>query len=151
MINVLKRKLELEGTEYQQLLYILHFLIVTELNIHQYFKGSLESDVERNKPFGMALYSSLKKWNIGQPPGKVWMDMEKMYLLFTKNSPFTGVAIAETLDLIRTFDEYTVGVENEIVNHLKQEFQYTHVRFNINFQDVDKIVEKTERKYRKYD
>ena len=151
MINVLKRKLKPEGTEYQQLLYILHFLIVTELNIHQYFKGSLESDVERNKPFGMALYSSLKKWNIGQPPGKVWMDMEKMYLLFTKNSPFTGVAIAETLDLIRTFDEYTVGVEDEVLNHLKQEFQYTHVRFNINFQDVDKIVEKTERKYRKYD
>ena len=151
MINVLKRKLEPEGTEYQQLLYILHFLIVTELNIHQYFKGSLESDVERNKPFGMALYSSLKKWNIGQPPGKVWMDMEKMYLLFTKNSPFTGVAIAETLDLIRTFDEYTVGVEDEVLNHLKQEFQYTHVRFDINFQDVDKIVEKTERKYRKYD
>ena len=151
MINVLKRELEPEGTEYQQLLYILHFLIVTELNIHQYFKGSLESDIERNKPFGMALYSSLKKWNIGQPPGKVWLDMEKMYLLFTKYSPFTSVAIAETLDLIRTFDEYTVGVENEIVNHLKQEFQYTHVRFNINFQDVDKIVEKTERKYRKYD
>ena len=151
MINVLKRKLKPEGTEYQQLLYILHFLIVTELNIHQYFKGSLESDVERKKPFGMALYSSLKKWNIGQPPGKVWRDMEKMYLLFTKNSPFTGVAIAETLDLIRTFDEYTVGVEDEVLNHLKQEFQYTHVRFNINFQDVDKIVEKTERKYRKYD
>ena len=147
MINVLKRKLEPEGTEYQQLLYILHFLIVTELNIHQYFKGSLESDIERNKPFGMALYSSLKKWNIGQPPGKVWMDMEKMYLLFTKNSPFTGVAIAETLDLIRTFDEYTVGVENEIVNHLKQEFQNTHVRFNINLQDAGKIVERRERKY----
>ena len=147
MINVLKRKLKPEGTEYQQLLYILHFLIVTELNIHQYFKGSLESDVERNKPFGMALYSSLKKWNIGQPPGKVWMDMEMMYLLFTKNSPFTGVAIAETLDLIRTFDEYTVGVENEIVNHLKQEFQNTHVRFNINLQDAGKIVERRERKY----
>jgi len=147
MINVLKRELEPEGTEYQQLLYILHFLIVTELNIHQYFKGSLESDIERNKPFGMALYSSLKKWNIGQPPGKVWMDMEKMYLLFTKNSPFTGVAIAETLDLIRTFDEYTVGVENEIVNHLKQEFQNTHVRFNINLQDAGKIVERRERKY----
>ena len=151
MINVLKRKLKPEGTEYQQLLYILHFLILTELNIHQYFKGSLESDVERNKPFGMALYSSLKRWNIGQPPGRVWGDMEVMYLLFTKNSPFTGVAIAETLDLIRTFDEYTVGVEDEVLNHLKQEFQYTHVRFNINFQDVDKIVEKTERKYQKYD
>ena len=147
MINVLKRKLEPEGTEYQQLLYILHFLIVTELNIHQYFKGSLESDVERNKPFGMALYSSLKRWGIGQPPGRVWRDMEVMYLLFTKNSPFTGVAIAETLDLIRTFDEYTVGVENEIVNHLKQEFQNTHVRFNINLQDAGKIVERRERKY----
>ena len=73
--------------------------------------------------------------------------MEVMYLLFTKNSPFTGVAIAETLDLIRTFDEYTVGVENEIVNHLKQAFQNTHVRFNINLQDAGKIVERRERKY----
>ena len=142
MINVLKRKLEPEGTEYQQLLYILHFLIVTELNIHQYFKGSLESDVEINKPFGMALYSSLKKWNIGQPPGKVWMDMEKMYLLFTKYSPFTSVAIAETLDLIRTFEEYTVGVENEIVNHLKQEFQNNNLRFDINLQDIEKNKQK---------
>ena len=79
-------------------------------------------------------------------------DMEVMYLLFTENSPFTGVAIAETLDLIRTFDEYTVGVEDEVVNHLKQEFQYTiMLRFDINLQDVDKIVEKTERKYRKCD
>ena len=147
MINVLKRKLKPEGTEYQQLLYILHFLILTELNIHQYFKGSLESDFEENKQEGMALYSSLKRWDIGQPPGRVWGDMEVMYLLFTENSPFTGVAIAETLDLIRTFDEYTVGIENDIVNHLKQEFQNTHVRFNINLQDVEKIVEKTERKY----
>ena len=147
MINVLKRKLKPEGTEYQQLLYILHFLILTELNIHQYFKGSLESDFEENKQEGMALYSSLKRWGIGQPPGRVWGDMEVMYLLFTENSPFTGVAIAETLDLIRTFDEYTVGVENEIVNHLKQEFQNTHVRFNINLQDAGKIVERRERKY----
>jgi len=142
MINVLKRELEPEGTEYQQLLYILHFLIVTELNIHQYFKGSLESDIERNKPFGMALYSSLKKWNIGQPPGKVWLDMEKMYLLFTKYSPFTSVAIAETLDLIRTFEEYTVGVENEIVNYLKQEFQNNNLRFDINLQDIEKNKQK---------
>ena len=147
MINVLKRKLKPEGTEYQQLLYILHFLILTELNIHQYFKGSLESDFEENKQEGMALYSSLKRWGIGQPPGRVWGDMEVMYLLFTENSPFTGVAIAETLDLIRTFDEYTVGVENEIVNHLKQEFQNSHVRFNINLQDAGKIVERRERKY----
>jgi hypothetical protein len=147
MINVLKRKLKPEGTEYQQLLYILHFLILTELNIHQYFKGFLESDFEENKQEGMALYSSLKRWGIGQPPGKVFGGMEVMYSLFPENSPFTGVAIAETLDLIRTFDEYTVGVENEIVNHLKQEFQNTHVRFNINLQDVGKIVEIGERKY----
>jgi len=142
MINVLKRKLKPEGTEYQQLLYILHFLIVTELNIHQYFKGSLESDVEENKPFGMALYSSLRRWNIGQPPGRVWGDMEVMYLLFPENSPFTGVAIAETLDLIRTFEEYTVGVENEIVNHLKQEFQNNNLRFDINLQDIEKNKQK---------
>ena len=138
MINVLKRKLKPEGTEYQQLLYILHFLILTELNIHQYFKGSLESDFEENKQEGMALYSSLKRWDIGQPPGRVWGDMEVMYLLFTENSPFTGVAIAETLDLIRTFDEYTVGVENEIVNDLKHNFQNTDIRFDINLQDLQK-------------
>ena len=72
MINVLKRKLEPEGTEYQQLLYILQFLIVTELNIHQYFKGYLESDVEENKPFGMALYSSLGRWGKVHSLAKVW-------------------------------------------------------------------------------
>ena len=138
MINVIKRKLKPEGTEYQQLLYILHFLIVTELNIHQYFKGSLESDVEENKPLGLALYSSLKRWRIGQPPERVWGGMEEMYSLFPKNSPFTIVAITETLDLMRTFDEYTVGVENEVVNHLKQEFQNTHIRFDINLQDLQK-------------
>jgi len=142
MINVIKQKLKPEGTEYQQLLYILHFLILTELNIHQYFQGSLvfsnHSDPEENKPFGLALFSSLKKWGIGQPPGRVWGDMEVMYSLFTENSPFTGVAIGETLDLIRTFDEYTVGVENEIVNHLKLEFQKTNVRFDINLQDLEK-------------
>ena len=138
MINVLKRKLKPEGTEYQQLLYILQFLIVTELNIHQYFKGYLESDVEENKPFGMALYSSLGRWGIVHSLAKVWGDMEVMYSLFPKNSPFTGVAIAETLDLIRTFDEYTVGVENEIVNDLKHNFQNTDIRFDINLQDLQK-------------
>ena len=142
MINVLKRKLEPKGTEYQQLLYILQFLIVTELNIHQYFKGSLESDVEENKPFGMALYSSLGRWGIVHSLGKVWGDMEVMYSLFPKNSPFTIVAIAEILDLIRTFDEYTVGVENEVVNHLKLEFQNTDIRFDINLQDIEKNKQK---------
>jgi len=142
MINVLKRKLKPEGTEYQQLLYILQFLIVTELNIHQYFKGYLESDVEENKPFGMALYSSLKWWGKVHSLAKVWGGMEVMYSLFPKNSPFTIVAITETLDLMRTFDEYTVGVENEVVNHLKLEFQHTHIRFDINLQDIEKNKQK---------
>ena len=50
-----------------------------------------------------------------------------------------------------TFTKYEMEIvvmdKNEIVNHLKQEFQNTHVRFNINLQDAGKIVERRERKY----
>ncbi len=136
MINVIKQKLKPEGTEYQQLMYILHFLILTELNLHQYFQGPLKSEVEDNKELGMALYSSLKKWHIGQPPGRVWRDMEKMYSLFPKNSPFTTVAISETLLLMKSTEDYLEGIEKKILENLKNNFKNLSKSYIINFTKI---------------
>ena len=59
-----------------------------------------------------------------------------MYSLFPKNSPFTTVAISETLLLMKSTEDYLEGIEIKILENLKNNFKNLSKSYKINFTKI---------------